>query len=203
MKIRYCLLKDKKIPLDDFVEFNRLVPIYLKDIEKKYGVEYESSCINLSHLHIILATSELTNKIFNNNESIDFSWTNLGCDIIMINYDNWKHKYLEPNKKINNLYKKYVVLHEFLHASPFNFGHLQKNCNTNGGYNVMYQQTRNAVNIGGKLNKKCINNKIVLPDLVDNELKMKINKMIKRQEEIFKEKYRFITKIQKTKLSNN
>ena len=195
--IKYCLLKDNTISSEDFKEFEQKVPIFLKDIETKYEVTYKRGCVNCSHLHVILASALLTNSIFKTDEKINFSWTDQSCNVIMFCYDNWKYKYLEENKPTNELYKKYVVQHEFLHAFPFYLDHNEDVCNKeNKGYNVMYQQTRNASDKGVKPKQKCEKKIIDLPD-IKIFLKNEFEKLNNKKEKILIRKTQLLEKIQK------
>jgi len=67
------------------------------------------------------------------------------------------------------LYKEYVILHEFLHAFPFYIGHDENNC-INDNYSVMFQQTRIAdcKNKNKKQTKKCNKSIISLPNEMKN-----------------------------------
>jgi len=203
MEVRYCLLKDKTISLKQFNEFKKLVPEFLKDLEKKYKIKYKLGCVNCSHLHVILACAELTNSVFKNNEKnneeINFSWTDQKSNIIMFCFENWRDKYLNPSNE-EDLYKRYVVLHEFLHAFPFYLGHVDSVCNDNGGYNVMYQQTRIACNKNGIPKKECKLKKIILPDLTETTYNLK-NEYAKWQDTEAQElKRQSLKKIQSIKI---
>lgn len=202
MDIRYCLLKDKTISNSDFTLFKKQVSVFLKDIENKYNVKYKRTCLKCAHIHVILASKELTNSLFKQaNETIDFSWTDQSCDIIMFCFDNWKYLYLDHTSETNKLYQKYVILHEFLHAFPFYLDHIySSSCNENGKYNVMYQQTRNA-SVKNKIPKQiCIKKEIELPDIEIN-LKNEIKDYNKRKAEIQQKKKSLFKKIQSQKIN--
>jgi len=186
MEVRYCLMKGKTISNSDFKEFEELVPLFLKDLEKKYNVKYVKGCVNCADVHAVLASKKLTNSVFGKDEKIDFSWTNLDCNVIMFCFENWKKLKLDKSKNDNELYKKYVVLHEFMHAFPFYLDHNMKDCNENGKYNVMYQQTRTANN-GGECRVKEIYLPIISSEKFKNEfLNYNKSSMKTKKENFFK-----------------
>ena len=169
MLIRYCLLKYDTVPDNDFVNFINEVPKILKTLETKYKITYGQGCIKCSDLHIILIPSKIINKITKDGELIDLSCTFLPSNIIMISYENWMNKCLNNDDK---LYKKYVILHEFMHAYPFYLEHVEESCHKNGGFNVMFQQTRNSFEKNKNLKLIC-NPEIVLPEIELSHKKLK------------------------------
>lgn len=186
--IRYYLTKDKSVSEKDFNEFIKLVELSLKDITKKSNIKYKKSCIQCSHIHVILASTDFVNKIFpkdnkNDEKDIEFSWTDQSCNIIMINYDNWKNKKISND---NQLYKKYVIQHEFLHAFPFFLNHTDEICNKeNNNYNVMYQQTRNASDTKiNKIQDKICNPIINIPFLNSKNIDFNISMNMKKKKKI-------------------
>lgn len=196
MDIRYCLLQDNSISKSKFKEFERLVPIFLKDIEKKYNIKYKKGCHKCSDLYVILATTELTNAIFNSGENIDFSWTDQSCNVITFGFNNWDNLKLDGDKE---KYRKYVIHHEFLHAFPFYLGHNKDVCSKNDNYNVMYQQTRNAEGLGRIQKTVCETGEIELPDITV-DLKNEFKKLNSQQTAIKKKRYNLLKRFQTAKV---
>ena len=61
--IRYFLTKDNTISLKVFQEFTKLVEESLKTIP---NINYKKSCVQCAHIHVILASKDLVDKIFPN-----------------------------------------------------------------------------------------------------------------------------------------
>ena len=102
-------------------------------------ISYQETNSDKADIHIKLATNDYIKKKFRDfKDDIPLSITDMKSNIIFINMYNWNSKKLSGSK---DLYKEYVILHEFLHAYPFNLLH-NENPVTNNKYNIMYQLTR-------------------------------------------------------------
>jgi hypothetical protein len=139
MEIRYAILDTNEYPSSEQSTFINDIRKFSKDIENEYNVTYRKTCLKCSHILIVLASTTLIKNHFKSKEL--FSWTDQKANVIFFSYENWKNLTL---KKSSVLYRKYLVMHELLHAYPFYSGHTDKRCSKKGAYNVMYQQTRNT-----------------------------------------------------------
>lgn len=136
MEITYCIIKNHNLPKQDMIKFKKQVKSVLSTIPK---VTYKETCCKCADIHVILEKQDIVNKVIGSDEK--FSWTDQRANVIMFSYENWKNNTLHNSHKT---YQEYVILHEFFHAYPFYKNHDTTSCNSNGKYNIMYQQTRNA-----------------------------------------------------------
>jgi hypothetical protein len=168
MNVRVCLIKNKYTE-KSHGKFKNDLTVYLKELSIQFpGIKYELTCHKCAHIYVALVNKDDINTVFPSDELKGFSVTDLRANVIFICYENWN------NMKLNNsskLYRKYVIIHEFLHAFPFYVGHCENSCE-NGSYNVMFQQTRIAGTSDKQQMKKCLKSDIFLPNSKKNHMEL-------------------------------